>query len=159
MLSPCTPKLGTSGTTFAGRWRYNGSFEGNIGYSRIEIGSGDEVKQHELCDRTQPPNLKHLVLGTPPRISFAVGSVPSAISSFYQGVSDLLFPLHVAESLSLAEVSERTGIHRDTLRKKCKAGLVPGAFQVADGAWRLKRRVFEQWWASLGEETRVRRRR
>jgi hypothetical protein len=47
-------------------WRYNGSFEGNIGYSKIESGNGGEVKQHELCDRTQPPNLKRLILGTRP---------------------------------------------------------------------------------------------
>jgi excisionase family DNA binding protein len=89
----------------------------------------------------------------------AACSVLSAISRFYIEVSDLLFPLHVAASLSLAEVSERTGIHRDTLRKKCKAGLVPGAFQVAGGAWRLKRKILEEWWASFGEEGGARRRR
>lgn len=63
---------------------------------------------------------------------------------------ELLFPLHRADSLTLAEVSDKTGIKRDTLRKKAKAGLVPGAFQPAGGAWRFKRKAFEKWWASLG---------
>ena len=44
-------------------------------------------------------------------------SVLSAISPFYLEVSDLLFSLHVADSLSLAEVSERTGINRSTLQE------------------------------------------
>jgi hypothetical protein len=47
-----------------------------------------------------------------------------------EGMSDLLFPLHKADSLSLAEVSERTGIHLDTLHKKAEAVLVPGAFHI-----------------------------
>ena len=91
--------------------------------------------------------------------SFAACSILSAISPFYVEVSDLLFPLHVADSLSLAEVSMKTGINRSTLQKKCKAGLIPGCFQVGGGGWRFKRKVLEQWWASLGEETRMRRRR
>jgi hypothetical protein len=45
-------------------------------------------------------------------------------------MSELLFPLATAASLSLAEVAEKTGINPSTLQKKCKAGLMPGAFQV-----------------------------
>jgi excisionase family DNA binding protein len=66
--------------------------------------------------------------------------------------------MHAVASVSLAEVAEKTGIHIDTLRKKCKAGLIPGAFQVGSGGWRLKRTALEAWWASLGEN-RPRRRR
>jgi excisionase family DNA binding protein len=73
-------------------------------------------------------------------------------------MSELLFPLHVTASLTLAEVAEKTGIHIDTLRKKAKAGLIPGAFQVGGGGWRFKRTALEDWWASLGEN-RPRRRR
>ncbi len=73
-------------------------------------------------------------------------------------MSELLFPLYVTASLSLAEVAEKTGIHIDTLRKKCKAGLIPGTFQVGGGGWRFKRKVLEEWWAGLGEDHRLRRR-
>jgi hypothetical protein len=73
-------------------------------------------------------------------------------------VNDLLFPLHKADSVSLAEVSERTGIRLDTLRKKAKTGLVPGAFQIGSGAWRFKRKPLEEWWQSLGEAPARRRR-
>jgi excisionase family DNA binding protein len=79
--------------------------------------------------------------------------------SFETEPSDLLFPLHIARSVSLAEASERTGLHIDTLRKKCKAGLIPGAFQIGGGGWHLKRKELETWWAGLGEENGVRRRR
>jgi excisionase family DNA binding protein len=72
-------------------------------------------------------------------------------------MSEPLFPLHTTASLTLAEVAERTGIHIDTLRKKCKAGLIPGAFQAGGGGWRFKRIASEDWWASLGEN-RPRRR-
>jgi excisionase family DNA binding protein len=74
-------------------------------------------------------------------------------------MSRLLFPLHVTASVTLAEVAEKTGIHTDTLRKKAKAGLIPGAFQVGGGGWRFKRKPLEDWWASLGEDHRLRRRR
>lgn len=46
-------------------------------------------------------------------------------------MSELLFPLATAASLSLAEVAEKTGINPSTLQKKCKAGLMPGAFKSA----------------------------
>jgi excisionase family DNA binding protein len=74
-------------------------------------------------------------------------------------MSDLLFPLTAADSVSLAEVAERTGIHIDTLRKKAKRGLIPGGFQIGGGAWRFKRKKFEEWWSGLGEERRGSRRR
>jgi excisionase family DNA binding protein len=74
-------------------------------------------------------------------------------------MSELLFPLHAAASVSLAEVAEKTGIHVDTLRKKGRTGRIPGAFQVGgSGAWRFKRKELEAWWESLGEN-RPRRRR
>ena len=102
---------------------------------------------------------EHPVLSKSAHAQILPPSRSSTISVFYLMVSDLLFPLHVADSLSLAEVSTKTGVHRDTLRKKCKAGLIPVAFQVAGGAWRLKRKTLETWWSSLGEGTGVRRRR
>jgi excisionase family DNA binding protein len=71
-------------------------------------------------------------------------------------MSDLLFPLTAADSVSLAQVAEKTGIGIDTLRKKSKSGRIPGAFQIGGGAWRFKRKILEAWWAGLGEE-RVRR--
>jgi hypothetical protein len=65
-------------------------------------------------------------------------------------VSDLLFPLHRSDSVTLAQVSEKTGIHIETLRKKAKAGLIPGAFQLSQGdGWRFKRKPLEAWWSSL----------
>jgi hypothetical protein len=74
-------------------------------------------------------------------------------------MSELLFPLATAASLSLAEVAEKTGINPSTLQKKCKAGLMPGAFQVGgSGCWRFKRKPLEDWWAGLGEDHRLRRR-
>ncbi len=74
-------------------------------------------------------------------------------------MSDLLFPLCGADSVSLAEVAEKTGIGIDTLRKKAKRGAIPGSFQIDGGGWRFKRKIFEDWWGALGTERQGRRRR
>jgi excisionase family DNA binding protein len=75
-------------------------------------------------------------------------------------VSELLFPLHLSDSVTLAQVAERTGIHPETLRKKAKAGLIPGAFQLGAGdGWRFKRKLIETWWASLDGARQLPRRR
>jgi hypothetical protein len=57
-----------------------------------------------------------------------------ASSPFYKDMQ--LFPLATAASVTLAEVAEKIGIHIDTLRKKAKSGLLPGAFKIGSGGWR-----------------------